>query len=249
MAVATKTKAELEAEIEALKNAATETVVPDDLNIFQRISLVSKEAGALAPKAGGGGVPFPFRGIDSTINHLAPFLTKYGIVVVPTTVVHQVDHLENGNRVVTWSEVVNQYTFYAPDGSNVVTTVPGIASDFADRSTAQAMSVALRIALLQTFTLPTQSPEPEVTGQAVLDGEGSAAPTQTRAQASIAKAKDPEIDPLDKARLDVRKAGAAKGLSPSQINEVGQKIDPEFFSKVDALVKVKEAIDKLEASE
>jgi hypothetical protein len=234
MAVAKKaTEPEVEAPVE---------VVPESLNIYQRISLISKEAGALEAKKGGSGVPFPFRGIDSTINHLSPYLQKYGVIFVPTVVQHQVEHVDDGKRTVTWSDVVTSYTFYAPDGSNVVATTPGIAMDYADRSTAQAMSVSLRIALLQTFGLPTQTKEPEETGQETLAGASSAS-GPTRAQAQIAKAKEPEVDPLDKARLDVRKAGAAKGLSPSQINEVGQKIDPDFFSKVDALVKVKEAIE------
>ena len=47
---------------------------------------------------------------------------------------------------------------------SITATTGGLANDYADRSTAQAQSVAFRVALLQTFALPTHSPEPEQTG-------------------------------------------------------------------------------------
>ena len=59
------------------------------LSIYQIISKVSEEAGALAPESKGG-VPFAFRGIDGTVAHLSPVLRKYGVVVVPTVIEHKV---------------------------------------------------------------------------------------------------------------------------------------------------------------
>lgn len=239
------------AEAEAAEAAAiADTEISEDLNIYQRINLVSKEAGALEAKKGGSGVPFPFRGIDSTINHLSPFLRKYGVIFVPTVVQHQVEHVDDGKRTVTWSDVVTSYTFYAPDGSNVTATTPGIAMDYADRSTAQAMSVSLRIALLQTFGLPTQTKEPEETGQEVIDGAG-ARPAENRQQAMLSKAKAAPavVNPLDAPRLEVRQAGAKKGLTNSQINEIGEKINTDFFNNVEALGKVKDKINELPDAE
>ena len=64
----------------------------------------------------------------------------------------------------TTSEILTKFTFYAPDGSNLSATTAGLANDYADRSAAQAQSVAFRVALLQTFALPTHSLEPEQTG-------------------------------------------------------------------------------------
>lgn len=137
------------------------------------ISRISEEAGALhKSRAAGGGVPFEFRGIDAVINHLAPHMDKYGIFSTSrithkeTTPRPLVDRDGNPNgKAITQTDITVEYTFHAPDGSSVTTEVPGLAQDHADRSAAQAMSVAYRVALLQLFHLPTDSPEPEVNGE------------------------------------------------------------------------------------
>jgi hypothetical protein len=155
----------------------TEETVADK-NIIQLITEVKKAAGALAP-AQSSGVPFPFRGIDGTVNHLAKHIEAAGIVVVPQVVSHVItERSPDGKRVVKTAQIETDFTFYAPDGSSVTARTAGLADDFADRASAQAQSVAFRIALLQTFFLPTQSPEPEQTGQAVQD-EATKAPSAT----------------------------------------------------------------------
>lgn len=135
----------------------------EGLNIFQILDRISSEAGALAPEARGG-VPFAFRGIDGTVAHLSPLLRKYGVIVVPSVTQKNVTSAPSGGKVVTTTDLTTEFTFYAPDGTHVVATTAGLANDYADRSTAQAQSVAFRVALLQTFALPTHSPEPEQTG-------------------------------------------------------------------------------------
>ena len=152
--------------------------------IIRLITEVKKKAGALQATQSSG-VPFPFRGIDGTVNHLAQHVEDAGIVVVPSVREHEVtERSPDGKRVVKTSKVITDFTFYAPDGSSIVATTTGLADDFADRSAAQAQSVAFRVALLQTFFLPTQSPEPEQTGQAVEDGV-----KQTPAQRTLDKAR------------------------------------------------------------
>lgn len=143
-----------------------ETKGPEILGIITKIK---REVGALAPEQKSG-VPFPFRGIDGVVNHLNAKINEYGVVTTPNVVESTVTARETGNRVVKTAHLRVEFTFYAPDGSSITATTEGLADDFADRAVAQAQSVAFRIALLQTFFLPTQSPEPEQTGQAVQDG-------------------------------------------------------------------------------
>ena len=140
--------------------------------IYTLINDVKKKVGPLAPKKTAG-VPFPFRGIDGTVNHVASAVNEAGIVIVPRVIEHEVlpRELKDG-RVVKTTKVTTEFVFYAPDGSSVSAITSGLADDFADRSTAQAQSVAFRVALLQTFLLPTQSSEPEETGQKVQDKPG-----------------------------------------------------------------------------
>lgn len=224
---------------------------PESMNIIQLITKIKDEVGALEKTKESGGVPFPFRGIDSTINHLSAALIKYGVVTVPTVEEHMVSSREAGNRVVKTTEVMTRFRFYAPDMTYVDSTTAGLADDFGDRSTAQAQSVAYRIALLQTFSLPTQSPEPEVTGQTVMD-HASAPAKDTRAGASIKKATarpstpaasgDDEVGNL---RLAAKQAAGAKGLTSSQLNEMGVAISADFFTEVDSLKKLVAEIEAI----
>lgn len=132
--------------------------------IYGLITEIKKKAGALG-KTKTQGINFPFRGIDGTVNHLAAHIEEVGVITVPNVISHEVTEREDAKgRVVKTSKVEVEYFFYAPDGSFVSATTAGIADDYADRSSAQAQSVAFRIALLQVFFLPTQAPEPEVTG-------------------------------------------------------------------------------------
>lgn len=242
MAAARTTKAA------AATEEATEAVVPEvapvsDMNIFQRIVAIRREVGALAPQSKGG-VPFPFRGIDGTVNHLAAALNKYEIVVVPSVVQAVTTPNAVGSRTVKTTEVTTRFDFYAPDGSMFSATTVGLADDFADRSAAQAQSVAFRIALLQTFFLPTQQPEPEETGQAVMDNRGApAAPQQPRSANTVAAAK---ADSPEKLKAEVKIAAGKQGWTAAEINAKGNLIaggEGGWLNNADVLAKLKVAIE------
>lgn len=134
-------------------------------NIYQLISTISAEAGALAPEKTSG-VPFAFRGVDAVVSHVAPLLKKYGVIVVPNVIEVKTTYREiNPTKGVTQTDLVTEFRFFAPDGTSVSAITAGLAQDYADRSAAQAQSVAFRVALLQTFALPTTDKEPEVVGE------------------------------------------------------------------------------------
>lgn len=177
-------------------------------NIIELITEVKRKAGALG-KDQTSGVPFPFRGIDGTVNHLAKHVEEAGIVVVPHVDSHVVtERSPDGKRVVKTSQVETSFTFYAPDGSSITAKTAGLADDFADRSSAQAQSVAFRVALLQTFFLPTQSPEPEQTGQVVQDGL-AAGPAKTATERKLDNARKAPEQAV-KAQESAQKAGTPR---------------------------------------
>lgn len=144
------------------------------LSIYQIISEIAKEAGALAPSKAGG-VPFAFRGIDAVVAHLADKLDKYGVIHTAEILSKDTSTRElQGGKAITQTDLTVRYTFYSPDGSSISTESAGLAQDYADRSAAQAQSVALRVALLQLFHLPTtdksderEYKEPEQMGEQV----------------------------------------------------------------------------------
>jgi len=189
-------------------------------NIYQLISKISSEAGALEPTSKAG-LPFPFRGVDGVVNHLSTLMQKYGVIVVPEVMEHVVTPREIGNRVVKTTTVVTKFHFYAPDGTTVAATTAGLADDFGDRSTAQAQSVAFRIALLQTFTLPTQSPEPEQTGQAVDDELAKMPVTTVTKPVKTPTATEAKIEDT---RARITALINAKIVTGPQVNEIGDTV-------------------------
>lgn len=164
-------------------------------NIYQLISTISEEAGALAPEAKGG-VPFAFRGVDQVVSHLSPLLRKHGVVVVPEVVEQTVTTRElSAAKAITQTALRTRFTFYAPDGTSVSATTAGLAQDYADRSTAQAQSVAFRVALLQVFTLPTTDKEPEQQGEETQKYIQAAAAENAAVAQAAAKAKSGPPEP------------------------------------------------------
>ena len=221
--------------------AEPETTTPEPeappMNIIQCIAAISQEAGALAPESKQG-VPFPFRGVDGTVNHLAAHMNKYGVVALPTVLEHKVSPREVGTRVVKTTEVLTMFTFYAPDMTSVSVTTAGLADDFGDRSTAQAQSVAYRIALLQTFHLPTQAAEPEQTGIAVENGRTAAVDT-VKADNSVAAQMRAQIGALIKATENPYDGEMVNALG----DEITGKSRAAWMSSATDLKKVVAAIN------
>jgi hypothetical protein len=197
--------------------------------IVRLIAQIKREVGALAPSRSDG-VPFPFRGIDGVVNHLVGKINEYGIVTVPQVIESKTTERAQGNRVVKTTDITVAFHFHAPDGSFLTATTQGLADDYADRSAAQAQSVAFRIALLQTFFLPTQSPEPEQTGQQVQDG-ATAQPQQPQAVAraaagSATKPPTQKASALEEARAEL-KAVATEAAEKSE-----GALKPNFYIKL-----------------
>lgn len=103
-----------------------------------------------------------FRGIDDVINAVGPALRNHGVIALPQlqTVGYR-DVQTSGGKPSRECTVTVKYVFVGPDGSTLETTVPGESMDHGDKGTAKAMSVALRIALLQALALPTDEPDPD----------------------------------------------------------------------------------------
>jgi hypothetical protein len=199
-----------------------EHIEPSELNLYQRIAAISREAGALAPESKGG-VPFAFRGVDGTVAHLTPFLNKYGVFLAPAGISHVVTEREVGSRVVKTSQVEQKFDVYGPDGYGFTIETAGLADDFADRSTAQAQSVAYRIALLQLFHLPTHTKEPEETGQDVLNAAATDAPRGPKA-VEAAKASAPSATPVARLQQEAKALGRKLNMEPSVLNDKGAEL-------------------------
>lgn len=205
--------------------------------IYAAIAAVSSEAGALAPTKNGAGVPFAFRGVDATVAHVAPYLKKHGIVVFPEVVDSFHSAREVGSKVVTQTEIRTAFHFvHIEDGSEVVATTIGLAQDFSDRSAAQAQSVAFRVAILQTFTLPTHEKEPEEVGEIVQKGIA-----EEKANATPKTPAKPTVAALKQQVGALVSSGRATGAEVDAYGDLISKTDKAEWSKdgriLDLIVK------------
>lgn len=151
--------------------------------IYKKMSEVMASIGTVSKDQKNAQQGFKFRGIDQFINALYPALTKAGVFMTPrvVSVANEVKEVERSSGKKGYDRTVNllvEYDFYAEDGSKV--TVGPIASeglDSGDKATNKALSAALKYALIQTFSIPT---EDMVDGDSVSPELGVKIPTAQR---------------------------------------------------------------------
>ena len=250
--MAVKTKAELEAENEELatKVAQLESGAPEvedevdpTLTISERLIKVAQQVGVLEPKgAPGGGIKFKYRGVDSTVAHVTPWLNHYGVIIIPNVREEYVSERElKDGRVVKTTRVVVEYTLIGPLGDAITGSAPGLADDFADRSTAQAMSVAFRTFLLQAFHIAASGDDPEQSGEKVLQARESQA-QNPKIAAAQAKAAAPKTNPAEQMRNAIIAVAQQKGLDGAALNTLGEEVTgkqtAEWWDDPDELNKI-----------
>lgn len=147
----------------ALSNghALTTKALPANPSIYRKMNLVMLDIGAIGKDQKNQAQGFKFRGIDQFVNALYPALTKHGVFMAP-----RVKRFDQTLQEVTRSSgkvgvdkhvaIEMEYTFYAEDGSSVTVSVPGEGLDSGDKATNKALSAALKYALIQTFSIPTE---------------------------------------------------------------------------------------------
>lgn len=136
--------------------------IPNSPLIYKKMSAVMKDIGHVGKDQKNTAQGFKFRGVDQFVNTLYPALTKHGVFMVPraTSYTHELRDVTRGNGKAGTDKhvaIMMEYTFYAEDGSNVVVgPVPAEGLDSGDKATNKALSAALKYALIQTFSVPTE---------------------------------------------------------------------------------------------
>jgi len=134
----------------------------DTKSIYKKMILVMKDVGPVTKDGVNSAQGYKFRGIDQFVNALHPALIKHGVLMVPaaTSVATEIRDVVRSNGKAGVDKHVSlqmKYTFYAEDGSSVeVGPVPSEGLDSGDKATNKALSAALKYALIQTFTVPTE---------------------------------------------------------------------------------------------
>ncbi|GAB3041978.1 ERF family protein [Sediminivirga luteola] len=133
------------------------------MKIQEAITKVMEEVRAVGKTERNQQQHFNFRGVDATVNALAPVMRKHGVSVRPSQILSRdYEHFtsKSGSQGVACRMVV-EYTLTGPEGDSLTGVVAAEANDYGDKATPKCMSVAFRTFLLQAFALPTQDTDPD----------------------------------------------------------------------------------------
>ena len=147
-------------------------------NIFESLTSVMGDIGAVAKDSVNQQQNFNYRGIDAVMNALNPALVKNKVFIsseILEMTREERKTARGGIMICTILQV--KYTFYAEDGSSVSTVAPGEGMDSGDKSINKAMTSAFKNACFQMFCIPTEEAKdsdaetPEESFQAVITFE------------------------------------------------------------------------------
>jgi hypothetical protein len=101
---------------------------------------------------------FKFRGIDETLNALAPVLSEVGLVILPRILTRTLVERQTRSGNPLFSVVVEaEFDFVsAEDGSTHTIRTFGEAMDTGDKATNKAMSIAYKYAAFLAFCIPVE---------------------------------------------------------------------------------------------
>ena len=177
--------------------------------IYKKMSEVMRDIGSVGKDQKNQAQGFKFRGIDQFVNSLYPALTKHGVFMAPRCVSeqHELKEVTRGSGkagVDKHVTILMEYDFFAEDGSKVtVGPIPAEGLDSGDKATNKALSAALKYALIQTFSVPTED-----MAEADLDSPEIGRRSSNSTQA-IATSSANNVDKLEE--VAVQSAPASRG--------------------------------------
>ncbi|WP_313132603.1 ERF family protein [Anaerocolumna sp.] len=125
--------------------------------IYEAISNVMAEIGAIGKEKKNLQQGFMYRGIDDVMNALQPALVKNKVFIAPEVISEQrEERTTQKGGVLFYTRLEVSYKFYTVDGSFIETKIIGEAMDSGDKATNKAMSIAYKYACFQVFCIPTE---------------------------------------------------------------------------------------------
>lgn len=125
---------------------------------------VRKEIGGIAKNElyNAAGTRYNFRGVDTVVQAFGPVTMRHGVSVLPVSVIAEYRDTTSsrGNKMRECTVTVT-WRIIGPLGDTIELQSAGEALDSADKGTAKAQSVALRVLLLTAGLTPTGDPEPD----------------------------------------------------------------------------------------
>lgn len=125
---------------------------------------VRREIGAIAKGEtyNAAGTRYNFRGVDTVVKVFGPVTIKHGVSVLPVHIAAEHnDATSSGGKKMRECTVTVTWRIVGPLGDWMEVQSAGEALDSADKGTAKAQSVALRVLLLSAGLTPTDDPDPD----------------------------------------------------------------------------------------
>ena len=167
-------------------------------NIYETISAVMGEIGAVGKDSKNQQQGFMFRGIDAVMNAISPALIKHHLFIVPEILEQTREERTNSKgTLLIYSICKVKYTFYAEDGSSISATVIGEGMDTGDKATNKAMSIAFKYACFQVFCIPTEE---------MVDPDAEC--HEVKAKPKDAECHEVKANPKEENKLSGKKASA-----------------------------------------
>lgn len=205
----------------------------DKKNIYETVSAVMTEIGAIGKNSRNEQQKFMFRGIDAVMNALAPALQRHKLFIVPEVLEHtreertkrSVDY--NGVEKVTtliYSICKIKYRFIAEDGSFIESVVIGEGMDSGDKATNKAMSIAFKYACFQVFCIPTEEMvDPDAESHEVIPEEPKKAITSPPQRKTANKDKNPKA-PEGEVKPEEEMTKPTDIITPAHVKAVRARI-------------------------
>lgn len=142
-------------------------------SIIEKLTAVKSSVGSVG-KTSSEGVSFKYRSIDGVVNALSQALIDHGVVIHSTSAeLIASEQVKYGAKGTLGFRTTLAVEYEWTDGESSITSqVIAESIDSGDKGTAKAMSVAYRIAILQTLTLPTGDRDPDADVYEVHDVNG-----------------------------------------------------------------------------
>ena len=130
---------------------------PESGMIYEAITGIMSEVGAIGKNKTNAQQNFKYRGIDDVMNTLNPLLCKHGVFVVPEILEQTREERTSRNgAALIYSICKIMFSFFAKDGSHVSAITIGEGMDNGDKATNKAMAIAFKYACFQVFCIPTE---------------------------------------------------------------------------------------------
>lgn len=126
--------------------------------IYKLIPKIMQTVGAIGKGRRNTQQGYQFRGIDDVYNAMQGPLAEHGVFVVPSVTdrIREERPTRDGKGTLFYTTLTVRHTFYAPDGSSIEAVTVGEAMDSGDKSSNKAMSAAMKYALIEVFSIPTE---------------------------------------------------------------------------------------------